>query len=731
MMLSKIRPFSMCLGIVLSVSVLGASLADSFGQSLGDAVRRLAASAGKDGQDVKRLATFDDFTEWVESVAFSPSGKQLAAGSYEELRLWDAGSREQSAAFKSPGGFVKSMAYSPDGQWLAAGQYQKITLWNVAEQSAAANLAPARTLTGHRGYVTAVAFSADGRRLVSVSDDETIRVWEAESGVLVQTLTGHSLPIYGLAMSPNGSQFATAAGDETRPTKRGEVAVWDVESGKIVHRFEDHKKAATSVAFAADGRHLLSTSVDETVNVYDVESNETLGFFGGHSRPTNCVVLSPDGNRVISGSGGRAKGKHEIKIWDRVSGEVFATIDEHGGKVSALALSPDGNTLVSASHDHSVVFWDVAALVGSTSAQDTTTQVAATVAAVDTKAVQTADVNATSEVAAAAESKSEAETKPEEVPQLRLGIIGLDTSHVIAFTKALNAEDAAADIAGCRVVAAYPKGSPDIKSSVIRVPGYTEQIREMGVEIVDSIEDLVSKVDCVLLETNDGRPHLQQVLPVLRAGKPVFIDKPIAGSLSDAIAIFELSKRLNTPLFSSSSLRYSAGAQALRNGKIGKILGCSTYSPGHLEATHPDLFWYGIHGVETLFTVMGTGCQSVTRTSTEDTDFAVGVWDGGRVGTFRGIRSAKSGYGGMAFGEKGIEPVGSYGGYRPLVVEIVKFFRTKEVPVSAEETLEIYAFMEAADESKRQGGVPVTLESVMKKARMVAEKRLGELGLSE
>ena len=315
-------------------------------------------------------------------------------------------------------------------------------------------------------------------------------------------------------------------------------------------------------------------------------------------------------------------------------------------------------------------------------------------------------------------STAAAEDKP-----IRVGIIGLDTSHAIAFTGLLNDPGAKPELAGCPVVAAYPKGSPDIQSSVSRVPRYTEQIKAKGVKIVGSIDELLTQVDAVLLETNDGRPHLEQILPVLKAGKPVFIDKPLAGSLRDAVAIFAAAKRYKVPIFSSSSLRYSAGAQALRNGKLGDIYGCDAYSPCSLEKTHPDLFWYGIHGVETLFTVMGTGCESVTRTHTPGIDLAVGRWKGGRVGTFRGIRQGKAGYGGTAFGSKGIAPVGPYGGYRPLVVEIVKFFRTGKPPVSAEETLQIYAFMEAADESKRQVGVPVTLQSVMKKARKAAEAK--------
>ncbi len=295
----------------------------------------------------------------------------------------------------------------------------------------------------------------------------------------------------------------------------------------------------------------------------------------------------------------------------------------------------------------------------------------------------------------------------------RVGIIGLDTSHSIAFTKLLNAHDIAPDLAGNRVVAAYPWGSRNIESSKSRIPEYTEEIKKMGVKIVDSIAELLEQVDVILLETNDGNPHLEQALQVFKSGKPVFIDKPIAGSYSDAEAIFKAAKKYKVPIFSSSSLRYTKNAQEISQGNsIGKVLGADAYSPAKLEKSHPDLFWYGIHGVELLYTVMGTGCKSVTRTHTKDADVVVGIWHDGRIGTFRGARSGKIGYGGTAFGEKGNAQMGPYDGYRPLLVQIAKFFRTGISPVSPKETLEIYAFMEAADESKRNGGKSILMESI-------------------
>ena len=301
----------------------------------------------------------------------------------------------------------------------------------------------------------------------------------------------------------------------------------------------------------------------------------------------------------------------------------------------------------------------------------------------------------------------------------KIGIIGLDTSHSIAFTKALNDPVAGPEFAGYKVVAAYPKGSKDIKSSADRIPGYTDEVKKLGVEIVDSIDELLPKVDVVLLETNDGRLHLEQALPVLKAGKRMFIDKPVAASLSDAIAIFEAAKHYNVPVFSSSSLRYIEGAREISGGSLGKVLGADVYSPATIEKTHPDLFWYGVHGVETLFTVMGTGCKSVVRTYTDNTDLVVGTWNENRIGTFRGIRYGKADYGGTVFCEQGITVLGKYNGYNLLLAEIVKFFQTGVVPVKPEETIEIFAFMAAAEESKFMSGASVDIESVMIKAKQM------------
>lgn len=304
------------------------------------------------------------------------------------------------------------------------------------------------------------------------------------------------------------------------------------------------------------------------------------------------------------------------------------------------------------------------------------------------------------------------------VPQgKRIGIIGLDTSHSVAFTKVFNAPEQDPRLHGFKIVAAYPHGSRDIESSVSRIPGYTEEVKKSNVEIVNSIEELIDKTDVILLETNDGRIHLEQAIPCIKARKTLFIDKPMTTTVSDAMAIFDLAKQYNVPVFSASSLRYIDGVDEIAAGEIGNVTGADTYSPASLEKTHPDLFWYGIHGVEILFTIMGTGCKEVVRAHTPDTDVVVGTWDNNRIGSFRGIRSGRGSYGGTAYGTKGIKVLSRFGGYNALLYKIAEFFNTGISPVNPDETLEILAFMEAAEESKKRKGAPVNMEKIILKAR--------------
>jgi len=298
---------------------------------------------------------------------------------------------------------------------------------------------------------------------------------------------------------------------------------------------------------------------------------------------------------------------------------------------------------------------------------------------------------------------------------IRLGMIGLDTSHVIAFTSYLNNPK---NNTGCKVVAAFPGGSPDFKSSADRIEKFTADMRDkFGVEMVKSIEELCQKVDGVLLESVDGRPHLAQAKPAIAAGKPLFVDKPVAANLDDVIEIFRLAKEKNVPCWSSSSFRYGEGVAGARTDeKLGKIVGCDVFGSSSWTEFHPDLYLYGIHPVEALFTVMGPGCEQVRRVKTDGTDLVIGMWKGGRVGTFRDLRGGKPEAPVVIYGTKASATAQS-GGYTPLLEEIVKFFKTGKPPVPAEETIEIYAFMSAADESKAKDGAAVSVPDLIERAK--------------
>jgi hypothetical protein len=294
--------------------------------------------------------------------------------------------------------------------------------------------------------------------------------------------------------------------------------------------------------------------------------------------------------------------------------------------------------------------------------------------------------------------------------EIRLGIIGTDNSQVTAFTKILNDASSPDYLPGARVVAAYKGGSPDVESSSTRVDKFAEELRtKWKIEFASDIPALCRKVDGVLLESVDGRAHLEQAKAVIAAHKPLFIDKPLAATLEDAREIARLAKEANVPWFSASSLRFAEIALAL---KFPDITGALAWGPGPLEPHHHlDLSWYAIHEVELLYTLMGRGCDEVTRVSTPDADVVVGKWKDGRLGTVRALRPYGK-FGAVVFRSE--EKVNqsdpkSTDSYRPLLVEIVKFFETKQPPFPNEDTLEMFAFMDAAQRSKEAGGAPMKL----------------------
>lgn len=295
---------------------------------------------------------------------------------------------------------------------------------------------------------------------------------------------------------------------------------------------------------------------------------------------------------------------------------------------------------------------------------------------------------------------------------LKAGIIGTDTSHVPAFTAQFQARPEWR----IKVVAAFKGGSPDLPTSADRVEGFAKTIHDKnGVEIVGSIEELLQKVDVVLLESVDGRPHLAQATPVLKAGKRMFIDKPLAASLKDARQIVQLSRETGTPFFSCSSYRFHPDIPRLRdNPGVGKVSKVQASSPFNVLAFHPDLFFYGIHGVEALYAVMGPGCLSVSRETANGADITTGRWKDGRIGVYYGPAQGEKMPMIRIWGSEGTTESKGNEGYDGLVRAIAEFFQTGRPPVNPIETTEVFEFMTAAQMSKDRGGALVPLDELRK-----------------
>lgn len=305
---------------------------------------------------------------------------------------------------------------------------------------------------------------------------------------------------------------------------------------------------------------------------------------------------------------------------------------------------------------------------------------------------------------------------------IRVGIIGLDTSHAPAFVLHLNVKQDKPSYSEFRVTHAVVLGSRTIKSSVERQPKYTAEVKEMGVEIVPDIDTLLTKVDAVMLETNDGQEHLWQAEKCFKAGKRVFIDKPLAHNLRDSAAIVDLAEKHGATFFTASALRFTKAIRDIR-AKGTYVRGMDTWTPYNIEPTHDAWYWYGIHGADPLFAVLGRGCTEVVSFTGADGSAAIGRWADGRFGIVRGLVTTKKGaeYGGMIFTEKsGPVDMGGYEGYGFVLDAVLDYFKTGVVPVDPRESLEVMAFMTAAERSAKLGGVPVKIADILAEARRPA-----------
>ncbi|UKS28719.1 Gfo/Idh/MocA family oxidoreductase [Paenibacillus sp. HWE-109] len=298
--------------------------------------------------------------------------------------------------------------------------------------------------------------------------------------------------------------------------------------------------------------------------------------------------------------------------------------------------------------------------------------------------------------------------------KLKIGLIGLDSSHVVAFTELLHDQNHTYHIPGGEVIVAYSEVSPDFEMSYSRVEGFTEQVRNrFGVKIVDSLEEVAETCDAILLESVDGRIHLDQFRRIAPYGKPTFIDKPFALSSREAREIADLAHKHGVPLMSCSALRYAESfTEALLTTEHGPVIGMDCYGPMALQATQPGVFWYGIHTVEMLYRALGSGCVQVSAVSNEHHDVITGLWENGAIGTIRGNRQGNSDFGALLHREKKTQFIDVYGHpksyYASLLEQIMSMFVTKKADIELAETLQIIRFLEAANES-RESGRPVIL----------------------
>lgn len=324
---------------------------------------------------------------------------------------------------------------------------------------------------------------------------------------------------------------------------------------------------------------------------------------------------------------------------------------------------------------------------------------------------------------------------------IRIGLLGIDNFGSVAYTEFLNRPHAEGVFEGVRVVAAYPIGSADYPDSDKLVEQWKKQLLDMyqkpkdpkdavpPIEMVDSVDELLKRCDGVMIFSMDGRLHLKQATSVLKAGKRLFISRPLASSTEDAVAIMKVAAETKTPCWSSSQHRYSAGFSGMRNHpEVGRVIGCDVYGGWIVNAPEADKFTRPLHSIETLYTIMGPGVVSVTCVSTPTAECITALWGDGRVGTYRGIKEGAVKYSATVFGDKGVSTAGIYGhgvpvngvvpttdkyvGYEGLAIEMAKFFKGGPVPVSPAETLEIFSLLQAAESSKAQHGAVVKLRNL-------------------
>jgi hypothetical protein len=305
---------------------------------------------------------------------------------------------------------------------------------------------------------------------------------------------------------------------------------------------------------------------------------------------------------------------------------------------------------------------------------------------------------------------------------LRIGLIGLDSSHCLRFAQQLNDSKTIGYVPGGKVVVAFPGGSSDWELSFSRVDSFTKTLEDsFGIEMVDSPEEVAERCDLIMITSVDGRVHRKQFERIAHFGKPVFVDKPLAISWEDARSMMELSLSAGVRWFSSSVWRYTSDLVRVVGERGSRItnnpMDIYLTGPWPLEPGRHGRFWYGIHSVEIMYSILGTGCLSVNSHREGNVESISGIWSNGRRSVISCEHGEQRNFSGLISSIDQTFPFTTIDTaedrYAGLLRDLISFGMGGDAPVSPEETVEEVAFLEAACLSGEMER-PVDLREVMK-----------------